>query len=102
MLKAIRLFLLKRKIGYKYKWDSESCCLLCIAYRKDELGATYCDRFKFRLYADDICYHFVPNKQIELPIPTPRQIIGYAKAQEDLFAIFDGLMGMVNKLGRIK
>jgi len=54
MIKAIKLFLLKRKIGYR-KVDNNKCWT-CFAF---ECG--YCARFHFNASSIGTCNHFVPK-----------------------------------------
>jgi len=58
MIKAIKLFFLKRKIGYKKQTFAVNKCFQCLAYRKGR----YCDRYKFDTYCGySTCNHFVPG-----------------------------------------
>ena len=90
MIKAIKLFLLKRKIGYKFIFypKIQKDCLFCNAFCIIKYHS-FCDRYKFYVSANYICNHFVP-----------RQISGIEraeleKAKNHIQGILDGLMGMI-------
>lgn len=59
--KAIFLFKLKRKIGYREIKKLESTgkgCGFCIAFKR---GVNYCDRYKLPVSAGCVCGHFVDS-----------------------------------------
>jgi len=91
MLEAVKLFLLKRKIGYRHggEDDYEDVCRYCIAYKPCPLY--YCDRFKFMVDGDyDYCNHFAP-RQI-----SAKDMVELEKAKSHIQGIFNGLMGIIN------
>ncbi|MDR0301060.1 MAG: hypothetical protein LBI04_01965, partial [Treponema sp.] len=68
MIKAIKLFLLKRRIGYKppCKRSVNKYCRICIAYKNDGYWDSYdyCDRYKFAIEYYHTCDHFVHRKPL--------------------------------------
>jgi hypothetical protein len=83
MLKAISLFLLKRKIGYKKYKAGKEFCYVCIAGM-----FCFCDRYKIKTDNLSCCKHFAP-KQI------PERDRAEIKKAKDIFtSIFEGLKRM--------
>jgi hypothetical protein len=66
MIQVIKLFLLKRKIGYR-KSVFEKGCYYCLAFIGDHpyrKATGYCNRYKLFIETMHTCDHFVPRKPL--------------------------------------
>jgi len=91
MLKAIKIFLLKLKIGYRFIYMiTNKDCTFCTAHRVIGIRS-FCDRYKFFVNLNYICNHFVPKQ-----IPHNAELI---KAQNQILGIFNTLKGIIYNIG---
>jgi hypothetical protein len=95
MIQAIKLFLLKRRIGYKpYERGVNNYCCTCIAYENSYYALNgYCDRYKFTIKNYYTCSHFVP----ETPYPLSEK--DRAELEKTKNYLWDTFKGMIDNFG---
>jgi len=70
IIKSIKLYFLKKEIGFiLYKNDIKVCCI-CYAYKP-----YFCDRYKLKVNKESSCNHFVPNNKINRKFETAKNMI---------------------------
>ena len=104
---AIKLFLLKKKIGYKDVWYEDiyyayrKSCVCCLAYKiykeTDVVTRGFCDRYKFNTNIAKICKHFVPKYYNKTISNTQRD--EFEKAKKYALSYIDDLLNIINSIG---
>jgi len=100
MIKAVKLYLLKRYIGYRSFKGCLKTCNLCIAWKDVWFACGYCDRYKLEIKAAFTCNHFTP-KEYNQTI-SKKERVELEKAKNHIEGLFNDLKKMIYRVGTKK